>query len=410
MAVRVTNDASAPKRSANAPIETAYTVGCWAYLNSATPGRFWGPLGLYAGTDGAPTSNTQFHQISSLASGSASLVLGYDDGAVGQTIALGTARAGFWHFFAMTCNAVAAGGLKAYMRLAHERAFSTAVNSNAARVFTPARFEHGRDGFTGDFIDGALEHCFAFDRALDEAELMKLSIALLAEKPFPDRRNLNVYYRFRGADDIQDRSGNARAATFTVGANAQGLRVWPRRPPALASPSTGLTASSSITLGVLTSTGIATVDLAAIVAKTLGALTSTGQAAADLAAQASITLGVLTSTGTATVLVVATASITLGALTVAGVANVGSGIDASAAITLGALTVAGTATVRVDAASAITLGLLSSAAAAAVDLSAQLAVTLGTLTMTATSDNGAITPPTGSGFDQVIRGRRRGSR
>lgn len=274
MAVRVTADASAPKRSANAPTETAYTFGCWAYLNSATPARFWGPLGLYAGTDGAPTGNTQFHQISSLASGSASLVLGYDDGAVGQAIALGTARAGFWHFFAMTCNAVAAGGLKAYMRQAHERTFSKAVNSNSARVFTPARFEYGRDGFTGDFIDGAAQHCFAFDRALDEAELMKLSIALLAEKPFPDRSNLNVYYRFRGADDIQDRSGNARPATFTVGANAQGLRVWTPKRRVIASGSGG---THNIAVGLASSANTA-FAIARKKQKTMGLPTSANTA------------------------------------------------------------------------------------------------------------------------------------
>lgn len=234
MAVRISTDASAIKRSANTPSQTAFTLGGWFYFNSATPARFWGPLGLYAGTDGSPTSGTDYVQISSASSGSAVLeIIGGTYGA-GQTLI--TAKAATWYFLAMTGTALGAGGLVGWARAHYEKSFTQASNINTGTAFTSARMEWGRDAFTGDPIDGAAEHCFCFDRALGEAELMKLSNALLAERVFPDRTNLNVYYRFRGAHDTQDLSGNARALTATLGLNAAGLRVWPRRKPVIASP------------------------------------------------------------------------------------------------------------------------------------------------------------------------------
>lgn len=226
MAVRISSDASALKRSASTPASTAFTLAGWFYFSSI-PARFYGPLGIYAGTDGVPTSGLSFHQISSAASGSAQLVLGSGAGSAVNLVSL---RAGFWYFLAMTGSGTAAGAVNGYSRAQYENAFSKAVNATTFASFTAARIEFGRDSFAGDFIDGAAQHCVAFDRVLDEAELMKLSYSLLREKKFPDPRNLNVYYRLRGANDVQDLSGNARPLTATVGADAAGYKiVTPRR-------------------------------------------------------------------------------------------------------------------------------------------------------------------------------------
>lgn len=252
MSVRISSDASALKRSANAPLVSSYTFGGWFKFGSVTPARFWGPLGLYDGTDGVPTAGTSFQQLSSIASASATMGLTYKVLGATQTDTVFTLKAGFWTFLAMSGAGSAAGDVKAYTRLLHEKAFTVGQNSTAISApFVATRFEYGRDAFTGDFMDGVAQHCFAFDRVLDAGELMKLSIAMLYERRFPDSRNLNVYYRLRGANDIVDLSGNARQLTATIGANAERLQRWVRRKSRVpaAAASGAMAGTTTITLG-----------------------------------------------------------------------------------------------------------------------------------------------------------------
>lgn len=255
MAVRITTDAAALKRSASAPPQTSFTLAGW-FKFASIPARFYGPLGIYAGTDGAPTSGSQYIQISSTASGSAQLVVA---GGSFSSVNLVSIKVDTWYFIALTCSSNALGSIIGYARALHEKELTIApTTTGPATAFTAARFEFGRDAFTGDQIDGAAQYCIAFDRALDAAELLKLSNALLRGSKLPDPRNLNVFYRLRGADDIQDRSGNARPLTATVGANAPGVQiVKPRR---FGAPAVGSDVSLALT-GVQATGGVGTLAL-----------------------------------------------------------------------------------------------------------------------------------------------------
>jgi hypothetical protein len=388
MAVRISSDASAIKRSANAPTQTAYTLAGWFYPVSATPARFWGPLGIYAGTDGVPTAG-QYHQISAAASGSASLSLFFrDSGGSDRTVSLGTVTAGLWHFVALTCSSTAIGGLTAYLRAQHANALTSASNANVLIAFTPGRFEYGRDSFAGDFVDGAFAHCRTYDRALSAQELLRLSYDLLAEKD-RNRANLNVYYRLRGANDIRDLSGNARDATFTPGIDWPSLRIWPRRRRTLASVSSTITGSLAKTLGAVTSAGAGAVDVSGALAKTLGTLTSTGTGAVNVDGTLAKTLGDATAVGTGTVQDPAAA------------------IEGTLDKTLGALTSSGTGTVKVDGTAAVTLAPLTSSGLGAVTIEGSLAKTLGQLVAAGVGDNGDAAPPAGGDYHAWRRAGRR---
>lgn len=249
MAIRISSDASAPKRSANSPAQTSYTLAGWFKYNSIRA-AFQGPLSIYAGADGAPTTSTQYQALGAPSSGSSTLSLLYTNGAgVSQSTSLITLVVDQWFFCAMAGTATTIGGLRGYARPFYSPILVAGSNAVAGLAFTAARFEYGRDGFTGEFIDGAAQHCVAFDRALDGAELLKLSYALLLRKRLPDTRNLNVYYKFSGSHDIQDWSGNTRPSTMTVGVNAQGYNLWTRDhspAPAASSTTTPKTVTGSL--------------------------------------------------------------------------------------------------------------------------------------------------------------------
>ncbi len=221
MAVVVNSDASAFKRSANAPGQTSYSIWGWFYFTSVTPARFWGPLGIYAGSDGAPTGSTQFHQITSASSGSANIELGYDGPAGFVGVSLHTASANTWYFYALTCSALTSGSLKAYVRAITANSFTTATNSSTSDTWTPARVEWGRDTFSGDYIDGRIHACGMADVALSDEELLELSY--FHEPQLDGIRSLNVFYpciESTNSNATIDRSGNGRNATATVGALA----------------------------------------------------------------------------------------------------------------------------------------------------------------------------------------------
>lgn len=264
MAIAVTNDASAFKRSANAPGQTAYTLWGWFNFTTVTPARFWGPLGIYAGADGAPTTNTAYHQISSAASGSANLVLGYDGPAGAVTVALATVSTNTWYFMALTCSALTAGNLKAYIRAITANTLTVASSTNTADTFTPARTEWGRDAFTGDFITGSMHAIGSADVAKSVDELLEMSY--FHEPQLDGISSLNCFYpciESVNTNASVDRSGNARNATVTHGALADSPPLlWRAIPPPWNLPSsaasgdmTGSTSFAFTATGTLTGAG-----------------------------------------------------------------------------------------------------------------------------------------------------------
>lgn len=141
------------------------------------------------------------------------------------------------------------------------------------------------------------------------------------------------------------------------------------------------------TLGAVTSSGNATVDIGATAAKTLGAVTPSANATIDIAATSAKTLGAVTASANTDVAIEATLAKTLGALTLAADATVGdAGVDATLAQTLGALTLSANATVDVEATLTRTLGAVTASAAASVDTDATGAVTLAAVTSTSAAD------------------------
>lgn len=288
MAIAVTNDASVFKRSANAPTITSYTIWGWFNFTSVTPARFWGPLGLYAGTDGAPGGGgVQYVQVSSASSGSSQLVLG--GGTITNVNLINTA-ANTWYFIALNGNALAAGGQVAYARAITSNTLSVASSAGLMTTFTPARAEWGRECFTGDFISGSIHACGMADVALSVDELLELSY--FHEPQLDGIRSLNVFYpciESVNTNAVVDRSGNARNATATVGALADSPPLlWRAIPPpwnlpasAASGDMSGLVALSLTPVGAMTGAGA----LAGTVALTItpaGALSGAGALAGSV--------------------------------------------------------------------------------------------------------------------------------
>lgn len=143
-----------------------------------------------------------------------------------------------------------------------------------------------------------------------------------------------------------------------------------------------ITASLSATLGTLTSSAVveATTPGDCALSQTLGALTSSASATVDITAAASNTLGSLTGTAAATVNIDALLSKTLDSLTASAVAETLQSADFSLSATLGSLTSTAAATVNIDALLAQTLAALTASATATVAITASLSQTLGALT------------------------------
>jgi hypothetical protein len=261
MAIAVTNDASAFKRSANVPTQTAFSLWGWFYFTSVTPARFWGPLGIYAGTDGNPTGGTAYLQVSSASSGSSQLVLA---GGTISNVNLVNASANTWYFIALTCSGNSTGQVIAYARALTANTLTSAPSTGPNTAFTSARIEWGREAFTGDFISGRIHACGAANVALSADELLELSY--FHEPQLDGIRSLNVFYPTINAvntDCTTDMSGNARNATATVGALADSPPLlWkaiapPWNLPA-ATASGALTGSTTVTFsqsGTLTGDG-----------------------------------------------------------------------------------------------------------------------------------------------------------
>jgi hypothetical protein len=234
MAVRISSDASVVKRTANLPSGTSFTMCGWFKFVTATPARFWGAMGMMSAVDG-----TAGRTVASTTSGGAQLALEYSNsGGSFVTDALLTVTAGTWYFIALTASGTAIGTVAAYIRAQHEKTFTSVTNSAACNALTPGAMEWGREGFTGEFMDGDAFALCAFDTALTSRELLLLSNDLLAENAFA-RNRPNVYFRLRGSNDTWDRSGNARHPTLTAGVDRPGFRVFQQSRNVFSSPGAG---------------------------------------------------------------------------------------------------------------------------------------------------------------------------
>lgn len=267
MAVRINSDASVFRRTANLPPGTSFTIAGWFNFVTVTPARFWSPMMVSNAVDGSA-----YCGLASTTSGGAQLGLTYSDSGGSEVqVALLTVSANQWYFIAVTRSGTASGNAIAYIRALQDKAFTSVASSGAANALTPGNIDWGRDGFTGEFMDGDAFGLCAFDSVLTARELMLLSNDLLSENAFA-RAAPNVYFRLRGNNDLWDRSGNARHPTVTAGVDRPSIRTWRRRRRVLSTTS-GTTYNMSVSEAATAADTVA----AALVA--IGAIAETGSAA-----------------------------------------------------------------------------------------------------------------------------------
>jgi len=306
MAIAVTSDASAFKRTANLPAaSTAYSIWGWFRLTTDR-NTFTGLVGLANAVDGA-----SFHQLGTDSDGTTLKI--WSQTTSTNVAALSTNT---WYFGAMTCSGTGAGTLIGYVRALTANALTSA--SIAGTSFTPGAAEWGRDCVTGEFISGEIHACGMSNAVLSADELLELSY--FHEPQLDGIRSLNVFYptiESVNTNATVDRSGNARNATATVGAlvDAPALLWRSPSPNLVISGTTDITGTLDATLGVLTSAGAGSVDVSGSLSKTLGALTSVGAGSVDVSGQGAVTLGALVLSAAGSVSVEGSLAKTLGALT-----------------------------------------------------------------------------------------------
>lgn len=237
MAIAVTSDASAFKRTANLPAaSTAYTMCGW-FMLTTDRNTFSGALGIANAVDGA-----SFHQLGTDSDGTTLKIWSQTTSTNVAALSLNT-----WYFGAMTCSGTGAGTLIGYVRALTANALTSAAVAGTS--FTPGAAEWGRDCVTGEFITGRIHACGMANVVLSADELLELSY--FHEPQLDGIRSLNVFYptiEAANSDATVDRSGNARNATATVGALADSPPLlWRSIPPSLPMPasSTGALSGTS---------------------------------------------------------------------------------------------------------------------------------------------------------------------
>lgn len=208
MAIVVSGDASAFKRTANLQTATAHSMWGWFMLTSDR-NTFVGLLGLANAVDGA-----SFQQLGTDSDGTTVKIWSHATSTNVVAMSLNT-----WYFGAMTCAGTGAGQLIGYLRAITANALTSA--SIAGVSFTPGAAEWGRDCITGEYMAGRIHACGSCNAVLSAEELLELSY--FHEPQADGIRSINVFYPCLEATAALckvDRSGNGRDATATEGALA----------------------------------------------------------------------------------------------------------------------------------------------------------------------------------------------
>lgn len=161
----------------------------------------------------------------------------------------------------------------------------------------------------------------------------------------------------------------------------------------------GINGTADITLGAVTASSAATLDIKASAAITLGAIASSSASTLALRGTAAITLGAITTTSAAALQIVASAPVTLGAVTAAAQATLQ--IKGTADITLGAIGVSSATKLALAAQASITLGEITAASTGVVGsapITGTADITLGAVSLSATATIADPEPYRPSGF------------
>lgn len=354
MAVVVNSDASAFKRTANLPDDISFSMWGWFYFGTDR-NTFTGLLALVNSSGGSPTSGIQ---LATDSDGTSLKLFTFVPGSNADSATIVTLSAGTWYFGAITCSGTAAGNTIAYVRALTANSLTSTNVDRPDTAWTPGAAEWGRDGFTGDYLNGRIHACGMADVALSANELLELSY--YHEPQLDGIRSLNVFYPTIESVNTNasiDRSGNGRNATATVGALADAPALLWRTP----GPQIILPAASG---------GALSLDIDTAGAITLAGQSVTAKIGVDLATQGAIAVAGQSVTPALTIPVGA------GAIAVAGqAATFGIGVAQSVA---GAIALAG---------QAVTPALTIPVTAGAVALAGQSA----TLDIGSALANGAVT-------------------
>ena len=148
--------------------------------------------------------------------------------------------------------------------------------------------------------------------------------------------------------------------------------------------STGISGTSSLTLGAVTQAAAGTVSVSGASSLTLGPITQASAGTVSVSGASSLTLGSVTQASAGTVALTGASAQTLGAITQAATGTVGAApIVGTSSLTVGAITGTSSGGVTVTGASSATLAAVTGSAAGAVSIAGSQAATLGSITQAA---------------------------
>ncbi len=369
MAVRFnTSGNSHLTRTANLPTSTAFTICGWSKMVANT-----GNYAAIAVVESNLYTAYNYIQLVTLADG-VSLGL-YATNT--STSGLATLAVGDVFFWALTANGSGAGAVTGYHKGLNTVGGLSSVTTTGDS-FTPGAVFVGSDSWQEPF-NGSTWNVKCWDRALTAEELLVESAYERVMYP----ASLNFHWPLSGTSDLNDRSGNGRAATATgtLTTEDNGGQAWaPSSKIFIPAGAGGISGSLSGTLGDLTGSAAATLPITGAMAVTLGAITAASSGGTDIEGLAAASLAPMTGASDAALSIAAQGAATLGDLTGAAEGVGVSIVAGSVSSTLDAITTTSAAQIQIQASTSGTLSPVTLASQATLAIAAQGAATFGGLT------------------------------
>lgn len=377
MAVRFnTSGNSHLTRTANLPTSTAFTICGWSKMVAST-----GNYAAIAVVESNLYTAYNYIQLVTLADG-VSLGL-YATNT--STSGLATLAVGDVFFWALTANGSGAGAVTGYHKGLNTVGGLSSVTTTGDS-FTPGAVFVGSDSWQEPF-NGSTWNVKCWDRALTAEELLVESAYERVMYP----ASLNFHWPLSGTSDLNDRSGNGRAATATgtLTTEDNGGQAWaPSSKIFIPAGAGGISGSLSGTLGDLTGSAASTLPITGSLAVTLGAVTTASSGAVSIAGLVGGSLAPLTSSATGVLAIAGQSSPTLGS--VVGSATAVLTLASAISATLDALTSTSAGALVIASLGGGALAPMTGASEAALSIAAQVAATLGDLTGSAEGVGGSI--------------------
>lgn len=378
MAVRFgTSGNSSLTRTANLPTSTAFTICGWSRFATDTNN-----FACIAAVESDVSNAADDFYFGTTGDGT-SLAL-YSSGVGAFSSTLVTLAPGDVFFWAMTASGAGAGSLICYHKALSANALSSV--STSGRTFTTGAITVGSDSYASPY-NGRIWEVKCWDRALTPEELLVESAYERVMYP----ASLNFHWPLSDTSDLNDRSGNGRAATATgtLTTEDNGGQAWaPSSKIFIPAGAGGISGSLSGTLGDLTGSAASTLPITGSLAVTLGAVTTASSGAVSIAGLVGGSLAPLTSSATGVLAIAGQSSPTLGS--VVGSATAVLTLASAISATLDALTSTSAGALVIASLGGGALAPMTGASEAALSIAAQVAATLGDLTGSAEGVGGSI--------------------